>query len=325
LTYSWDFDGDGIEDSSQPGPSHQFATIGAKTITLEVGTTNGCSNTVSKEITLYPNLPTPDFEVTNENICSNSELSFSNLSDESAYPAGLLSYSWDFDGIGASTDTNGTFTFSQGGTKQISLTMEIPGCQKSTDKNIEVLDGAVVEFDYTNNCYNEAVKFEDQSSGENISGYSWDFGDGSSPVTVQNPTHLFANTGTFSVKLTITNTAGCENEKAQNITVNDLPLADFTISIEPTENLPITFSGIDQTLSEDAVISWEWNFGDGGNNIGQMVSYTFEDSGIKTVTLTIQTIQGCVYVVEKSVTILSSEKSTAQFDALEEVCRNESI
>lgn len=67
----------------------------------------------------------------------------------------------------------------------------------------------------------ETTSFTDTSTGTNISGYSWDFGDGNSSIT-QNPTHQYAAAGTYTVTLTVTNPAG--NDSFSDI-VTILPAA----------------------------------------------------------------------------------------------------
>lgn len=51
------------------------------------------------------------------------------------------------------------------------------------------------------------VTFTNQSSGSGTLTYAWAFGDGGTSTTA-NPTHTFANHGTFTVSLTVTNSSG---------------------------------------------------------------------------------------------------------------------
>ncbi|WP_196214027.1 cobaltochelatase subunit CobN [Methanolobus vulcani] len=63
-----------------------------------------------------------------------------------------------------------------------------------------------------------SVQFTDESS--NAESWFWDFGDGSNS-TDQNPSHTYLSDGTFTVELTVTNTAGSDAEiKSDFITVN---------------------------------------------------------------------------------------------------------
>ena len=61
------------------------------------------------------------------------------------------------------------------------------------------------------------VTFTDSSSGENITEWLWDFGDGNTS-TEQNPTYTYAATGTYSVCLTVTN-AGGSNTICEDVSV----------------------------------------------------------------------------------------------------------
>ena len=65
------------------------------------------------------------------------------------------------------------------------------------------------------------VQFTDDSTSLPIL-WSWDFGDGSSS-TLQNPSHTYTNTGTFTVSLMATNSAGSNTfTRANYITVDEL-------------------------------------------------------------------------------------------------------
>jgi len=66
-----------------------------------------------------------------------------------------------------------------------------------------------------------AIQFTDQSTN-NPTSWAWDFGDGQTS-TVQNPSHTYASSGTFTVKLTATNSYGSNPVTKNNmITVNIL-------------------------------------------------------------------------------------------------------
>jgi PKD repeat protein len=58
------------------------------------------------------------------------------------------------------------------------------------------------------------VTFPDLSSN-NPASWFWDFGDGSTSTT-QNPVHIYANPGTYSVSLTVTNAGGTSNKTMTN-------------------------------------------------------------------------------------------------------------
>jgi len=69
------------------------------------------------------------------------------------------------------------------------------------------------------------VNFTDQSTGTPAS-WLWDFGDGTN-TTEQNPLHTYANAGIYSVKLTVTNAGGSDEElKTGYITVTEPPIPE---------------------------------------------------------------------------------------------------
>ena len=71
------------------------------------------------------------------------------------------------------------------------------------------------------------VTFTDASTGTAPLTYAWDFqNDGSVDSTLKNPSYQYTAAGTYTVKLTVTNTAGSDPEvKAGYITVSAAPVA----------------------------------------------------------------------------------------------------
>jgi len=72
------------------------------------------------------------------------------------------------------------------------------------------------------------VQFTDLSSNDPTS-WLWDFGDDSTS-TLQNPSHTYIDTGTFTVKLKVTNSAGSDSlTKADYITVSESTPSDVSL------------------------------------------------------------------------------------------------
>jgi len=84
------------------------------------------------------------------------------------------------------------------------------------------------------------VQFTDRSTGYGITGRTWDFdGDGTIDSPEQDPVHTYTAVGTYTVNLTVTNTAGSSTEeKIAYITVTKP--AETVLSITPAASpLPI--------------------------------------------------------------------------------------
>jgi PKD repeat protein len=134
------------------------------------------------------------------------------------------------------------------------------------------------------------VSFTDTSSGSPTS-WSWDFGDGSTS-TSQNPSHTYSAAGTYTVRLTVQNTAG-SNATTRTVVVStptgSAPTAAFTSS-PSSGTAPLAVSFTD--TSTGAPTSWSWNFGDGGTSTSQNPAHTFTAAGSYPVTLTAQNGSG---------------------------------
>lgn len=70
------------------------------------------------------------------------------------------------------------------------------------------------------------VQFTDTSIGV-IDSWSWDFGDGSQESTEQNPSHTFADPGTYTVTLTVANSGGSDDFSREIVVAPEI--AGFTV------------------------------------------------------------------------------------------------
>lgn len=136
-------------------------------------------------------------------------------------------------------------------------------------------------------CAPLTVYFTDLSTGTGIDGWDWDFGDGIGTSSAQNPNYTYPNPGTYTVTLTVSSSGqGCDDTeiKAAYVTVQGPPVADFS-GAPLSGNAPLTVDFTD--LSTGNPDTWSWDFGDGiGTSAEQNPSYTYNDVGLYTVTLT---------------------------------------
>jgi PKD repeat protein len=85
------------------------------------------------------------------------------------------------------------------------------------------------------------VQFTDASVSTGTTSYRWDINnDGVVDYTVKNPVHIYQTAGTFTVKLTVTNTSGSDSEtKTGYVTVTSPVVAgsgEFGAAVNPTGN-----------------------------------------------------------------------------------------
>jgi gliding motility-associated-like protein len=92
-----------------------------------------------------------------------------------------------------------------------------------------------------------AVPFQDVSTSNagSVASWAWSFGDGGTS-TLQNPTHTYPGTGTYTASLTITDINGCTNTYSHPITINP------PITLTPTLTPPPCNGGSNGQVSVSA-------------------------------------------------------------------------
>jgi gliding motility-associated-like protein len=207
VSWQWDFN-DGIASTNQ-NTTHTYSTEGSYNVELIVTSDNGCTDTIALPTTVSP-LPTVGFSPDLFDGCKDLAIAFSDLSLIST--GSIASYAWDFGDGNSSTSQFPTHIYTTAGTYSITLTVTSDkGCiTTATSANlITVYPLPISEFEFspqqTSILYPE-ITFDDASI-DAIS-WAWNFGDGNSS-TDQYPTHTYADSGTYTVKLVVVNSYGC--------------------------------------------------------------------------------------------------------------------
>ncbi|MDW8851691.1 gliding motility-associated C-terminal domain-containing protein [Flavobacterium sp. MMLR14_040] len=135
------------------------------------------------------------------------------------------------------------------------------------------------------------------TDGSTIASYNWDFGDGQTS-TDQNPTHVYAAAGIFTVTLQITTDNGSTNSTTQDVIVNPLPSA--IISYQNTQYCQRGFAEVvltgenGGTYSSDPGLSIDSNSGEINLSASvtgsHTITYSFSDGTCSSTTSTTITI-----------------------------------
>ena len=224
-TWEWDFDNDGVVDSTEQNPTHTYDIVGTYTVKLTVTGPGGSSTTTKTGyISVNSAAPVARFISDLANGVAPLEVQFIDQST-----GDVTGWEWDFqnDGIIDSTEQNPTHTYGTPGTYTVKLIVTGPAGSSSTTKMDYITvkyPVPVAEFtvDNTTGDVPLTVQFTDQST--NATSWEWDFqNDGLVDSTEQNPTYTYDTVGTYTVKLTVSNPDGSDEEiKTDYITVRAL-------------------------------------------------------------------------------------------------------
>lgn len=163
---------------------------------------------------------------------------------------------------------------------------------------------------------NQAVNFDASTSKDpdgTIVSYSWNFGDGStgSGMTTQ---HRFSQTGSFSVVLTVTDDRGLSASTTPFAIIvgpGTAPTASFTFSPSaPARNQAVFFNGTaSRAAPGHSIVSYTWQFGDGGAAGGITASHVYALVGSYNVTLTVRDDQGLTDTSTQTLAVTESGPS----------------
>jgi len=213
---------------------------------------------------------------------------------------GTVAWYWEFGDGTTSFLENPIHVYNKAGYYRVKLTVRFPnGSLGYVERSIVVPIAA--DFMYKENC--GVVDFIDLSTfatSTTITSWSWDFGDATSSA-LQNPSHTYAATGTYTVILTISDgTCTSVYTKVVNIKTALNPQFTHTNACNTTD---LFFT--DGTMPDSMIFGWDWDFGDGGGSTMQNPVHHYVGPGTYNVALTITDIKGCTYAVSKSVAVVN--------------------
>jgi PKD repeat protein len=137
----------------------------------------------------------------------------------------------------------------------------------------------------------KTVTFAGSASGSSALTYSWNFGDGSTTSGTLTPTHVYAEHGTFTVTLTVTDALGISSQSTTTARVYNAPP---TASIGGPSTAAVGESATFAANATDADpadvaagFSYAWDFGDGATGQGASPSHAYLTPGTYTVAVTV--------------------------------------
>jgi PKD repeat protein len=150
------------------------------------------------------------------------------------------------------------------------------------------------------------VKFDASETsipGEDITGFIWNFGDGSDEEFGGSLTeHTYLSAGTYVVNLTVRTTSGEQQNTSRTLVVRAPILQARILASRLSGPAPLTVA-FDASPTTGNIASYVWNFGDGTENDGKETEHTFTQPGTYPVQLTVTDVSGKVSTASISISV----------------------
>lgn len=282
-SWFWDF-GDG-SNSTEQSPVHQYTIPGVYDVSLTATNAGGSdTDTMPDYITATVAPPVADFVANLTEGVKPLDVAFTDLSTGAP-----TMWAWDFGDGQISSEQNPVHTYPNEGVYNVRLEASNGGGSSIRERVNYItvrIPPPVAEFtaDPVSGYTPLTVNFTDTSSG-NPTSWFWDFGD-SNTSTLQDPSHVYYNPGTYTVSLTATNDGGSSTATGPDLITVTLPppVADFTATPR-IGTIPLTVEFTDTSLYEPT--QWVWEFGDGTLALEKNPVHTYNAPGSYTVNLTV--------------------------------------
>ncbi len=308
-TYYWDFNGDGINDTTTTTPkaNHLFSTVGNYLVRLISEDLNSCNEKDTSYIRIIVRndaVTTLDYSYAVIPPCGNRDFSFTNLAQPP--PGGSFtaaSFEWDFGDGSAKIIKDGTpvtHIYPADGTYIVRLTLkDALFCNENDfiEKIVRVSSSFAPSFVADTACLGSASHFTYTGTGGQT--FVWDFGDGTSPITTGgDATHTYARDGRYTVTVSVTDNNTCDAVKTKiftaNVLVSAMPISlfDYTPRVAQTNQI-YSFTNL-----SSGGVSYQWNFGDSRvvftSRTDTTIKHTFTASDTYNVCLYTTNSVGCV-------------------------------
>lgn len=318
-TWQWDF-GDGstpqvITFPNNPNVSYIYNVPGNYTVTLTVTNSNGCQAFVSKVVPVTVN-PIAHYTFPASN-CAGASVPFTDASQANGGTA-ITTWNWNFGDPASGSSNNSTLQnplhlFATAGDYNVRLIVtSATGCADTSIQQVAISALPAASFTADTACLGEPTHFTNTSIPNSgvLTTYLWNFGDGSPTSNNANPTHTYANAGTFQVTLTVGNSNGCTHSVTQPVKVSLLPVAVFTVSTQNCAGAEVFFDDL-STAAQGYITTWLWDFGDGTTTTVSFpdppdVTHVYASPGSYIASLTVTTTLGCSHTTSLPVNVMAS-------------------
>ncbi len=302
-SYVWYYNGLSLPATTGSNPAaFVYSTAGVRQVAAVVTDKLNCRDTLysSVPVTIYG--PEAGFGSSNPGTCFGNTVPFiDSAKTDGTHP--IAQWKWNFGEGTSQSYTSAPFShnYSAAGTYDVTLVVkDTYGCTDSLTKPAFIsVTKPVANFAPSDTifCPQSSVTFYNYSIGAGAT-YYWQFGD-SATSGDSSPVHTYAEPGLYTVSLRIVDKNGCSDSVSSNIKIAKAA-ANFAISDSFSTCPPLIVNTANQSLN---FVSYNWDFGDGGNSQLLNPSHIYTYPGIYTIKLTINNNGGCTDSLTRKVVI----------------------
>ena len=310
LSYLWNF-GDAAATAGNPNtavikdPTHTYSSFGQYTIKLDVTTANGCKDTVSVTTTfaLAPVLSYPALT----KMCLKDGIRNVALASVTNSVPGTGFYH------GKGVDSAGMLNplLAGPGVDTVWYVYKTTGgCRDSIKQTIAIYDNPKVNFGFPIGCLplSNIAQFKDSTklADAQTMTWSWNFGDANANAgnpntsTLQDPTHVYTQFGTYPIKLSVVTSQGCTGDTTINATFSIRPVLSYGALNNACVNDGIV--DIARASVTNAVPGSGYYKGPGTDSTGKLTTST-AGFGTKTIWYIFKSTGGCTDSVSTTINI----------------------
>lgn len=287
-------------------------------------TVSGCSSSsiTQSTIEVIPDngIPTTTLSSTSLSITCANQTPSVNIGTN----ASSATYSWSpVNGIVAGTETTANPSFNLAGSYSVVVTNTISGCESFINNNVVTVDLnntiPVIAIsssvnDGTLTCSTTSISVTPTISPNNDLAYLWTNGAGiSGPVDQASATFTAAGIYTLAITNTVTGCTSTLDASSTFTVFVDVtsPVSNFNFATS-CSNDSVRFTD-HSSVSSGSITNWNWSFGDTKTSILQNSANAYSTINSYTVTLQVQSSNGCVnsssQVVNLSETVIADYMS----------------
>jgi VCBS repeat-containing protein len=275
-------------------PSENYHGSDSFTFTVSDGLATSPPATVTITVSDVNDLPTAAFTLAPDAPTTLDAVAFTDASTD--IDGTIVGWSWSFGDGATSTGQHPTHTYAAAGAFAVRLTvMDTSSGTASVEKTVTVTAGnrAPVVDGGSDLAGTEgtAISFTGSFTDEGDTGahiIAWDFGDGGSAADTLTPSHTYADDGTYTVALTVTDTSGLSATDTLVVKVaNAAPVVEAGGELSGAAGESIVFSGSFTDAGTADTQTFAWSFGDGATSTGQNPSHSYASAGTYIATLTV--------------------------------------